>query len=179
MSLRNLLKRHLPNKEKLQGHGSLNFLSDHLHDPNLWHIHRRSSAAGAAVGMFCAFIPIPIQTVTSAVLAILFRVNLPIAVVFSFVSNPITIPPLFFYAHKIGAFMLGVKPRHVEFNFSWEWFSGTFLDIWQPLLLGCFIMATVSSLLTYFAIRLIWRFTSINKWLNRRKMRKQNPSSGV
>ncbi len=177
MSLRNLLKRHLPNREKLQKHGSLNFLADHLHDPNIWHIHRRSAAGGAAVGVFCAFIPLPIQVISSAILAILLRFNLPISVVFSFISNPLTIPPLFFYAHKLGAYLIGIKHAHVEFQFSWQWFTSTFIDIWQPLVLGCIILGSVSALLTYFLIRLIWRYTSINKWLNRRKSRKAGSSS--
>ncbi|MEQ8290082.1 MAG: DUF2062 domain-containing protein [Gammaproteobacteria bacterium] len=179
MSLRNLLKRHLPNKEKLQAHGSLNFLADHLHDPNLWHIHRRSSAGGAAVGAFCAFIPLPIQMACAAILAILFRVNLPLAVVFSLISNPITIPPMFFYAHKLGSWLLGIHHKGVQFQFSWDWFISTFVDIWQPLVLGCSILAIISASITYFLVRLIWRFTSINKWLGRRKFRNNGKSGGM
>ncbi len=171
MSLRNLLKRHLPNRESLEKHGSVNFLSEHLHDPNIWHIHRRSSAGGAAIGMFCAFIPLPLQTLCSAALAIVFRVNLPIAVVCSFISNPITIPPMFYYAHKLGAMIIGDKHSHVEFEFTLEWFGSTFLDIWQPLLVGCFTLATLSAIITYFGIRLIWRISSGNRWEARRKSR--------
>lgn len=169
--MRNLLKRHLPNKEKLQAHGSLNFLAEHLHDPNIWHIHRRSSAGGAAIGAFCAFIPIPMQVVIAAVLAIFFRVNLPIAVVFTFISNPITIPPMFFYAHKLGSWLLGIQHEAVKFKFSWDWFISTFVDIWQPLLLGCFVLASLNASVTYSLVRLIWRYTAINKWLNRKKFR--------
>ncbi len=175
--MRKLLKQHLPNKEKLQAHGSLNFLSEHLHDPNLWHIHRRSSAGGAAIGAFCAFIPLPVQMLTSAILAILLRMNLPIAVVFSLISNPITIPPMFYAAHKLGAWLMGLEHTSVEFQFSWNWFITTFVDIWQPLLLGCLILATLSASLTYMLVRLVWRLTSVNKWLNRKKAR-NNGTSG-
>lgn len=169
--MRNLLKRHLPKKEHLQQHKRFNFLADHLHDPNIWHIHRRSSAAGAAAGMFCAFIPLPIQSVSAAILAILLRVNLPIAVVVSLFSNPITIPPLFFYAYKLGARLLSIEAQQVEFQFSLAWLSSTFFDIWQPLLLGCFILGSISSLITYFLVRLIWRISAVSKWENRRKNR--------
>lgn len=169
MSLRNFLKRNLPKKEHIHKHGGLHFLSDYLHDPNIWHLHRRSSAGGAAIGMFCAFIPLPIQTIISAALAILFRVNLPLAIVFSLFSNPITIPPLFFFAYQIGAMLLGLVEKEVEFSFSWEWITNTLVHIWEPLLLGCFIMGTIASILTYSIIRLIWRLTSISKWENRRK----------
>ena len=169
MSLRNLFKRYLPQKEHFHKRAGMHFLSDHLHDPNIWHIHRRSSAGGAAIGMFCSFIPFPVHTLSSAALAILFRVNLPIAVLFSFFSNPITIPPLFFFAYRLGTIILGLKEKNVHFEFSIDWISKTFVHIWEPLLLGCFILGTLSSLITYFLIRLIWRISAVNKWENRRK----------
>lgn len=169
MSLRNLFKRYLPQKEHIHKQGGLHLLSDYLHDPNIWHIHRRSAAGGGAIGMFCAFIPLPVHTLSSAALAILFRVNLPIAVVFSFFSNPITIPPLFFFAYRLGATILGIKEKNVHFTFSWDWISNTFVHIWEPLLLGCFILGSTSSLLTYFLIRLIWRISAVNKWEKRKK----------
>jgi len=169
MSLRNLFKRYLPHKDHIQKHGNMHLLSDYLHDPNIWHIHRRSSAGGAAIGMFCAFIPFPIQTITSAALAILFRMNLPIAVVFSLFTNPITISPMFFFAYQLGSKILGLEEQYVEFSFSWDWFSDALVHIWEPLLLGSFILGTISSILTYIIIRLIWRMTAVMKWEKRRK----------
>jgi uncharacterized protein len=170
--LRNFFKRFIPHRDHIQKQGGMHLLSDYLHDPNIWHVHRRSSAAGAAIGMFCAFIPIPIQTIISAILAILFRVNLPIAIVFSLFSNPLTIPPLFFFAYQTGAKLLGQTEIKIDFAFSWDWISTTFVHIWEPLLLGCFILGTISSLLTYFIIRLIWRLTAVSKWEKRRKSKK-------
>ena len=169
MSLRNFFKRYLPEREKIHNHGGLHLFSDYLHDPNLWHLHRRSSAGGAAIGMFCAFIPLPIQTIISAALAILFRVNLPMSVVFSLFSNPFTIPPLFFFAYQTGATLLGLQEENVEFSFSWDWISTTLVHIWEPLLLGCFILGSISSILTYTIIRLIWRISAVNKWEKRRR----------
>lgn len=169
MSLRHFFKRYLPHRDHIQKQGGMHLFSDYLHDPNIWHLHRRSSASGAAIGMFCAFIPFPIQTISSAALAILFRVNLPIAVVFSLFSNPITIPPIFFFAYQIGSKILGLQEKQIEFTFSWDWMSNTLIHIWEPLLLGCFILASISSLVTYCVIRLIWRISAINKWEKRRK----------
>lgn len=169
MSLRNLFKRYLPQKEHFHKKGGMHIFSDYLHDPNIWHVHKRSSAGGAAIGVFCAFIPFPIQMLSSAALAILFRMNLPIAVLFSFLSNPITIPPLFFFTYRLGVNILGIKEKNVHFSFSWDWVSNTLVHIWEPLLLGCFITGTVCSILTYLIVRLIWRATAIAKWEKRRK----------
>jgi uncharacterized protein len=171
MSLRNLFKRYLPHKDHFHKQSGLQIFSDYLHDPNIWHVHKRSSAGGAAIGVFCAFIPFPVQMVCSAALAILFRMNLPIAVLSSFISNPITIPPLFFFCYSLGANILGLKEEAVHFSFSWDSFTSTIVHIWEPLLLGCFIMGTISSILAYLLVRLIWRLSAISKWENRRKQK--------
>lgn len=168
MSLRNLIKRYLPHKDHFHKQGGMHLLSDYLHDPNIWHVHKRSSAGGAAIGVFCAFIPFPVQILSSAALAILFRMNLPIAVLSSFISNPITIPPMFFFSYRLGANIMGIKEKAVDFAFSWDGFGSTLMHIWEPLLLGCFIMGTISSILAYILVRLIWRFSAIAKWENRR-----------
>ena len=166
--MRNFFKRFIPHKDHIQKQSGMHLLSDYLHNPNIWHLHRRSSAGGAAVGIFCAFIPLPVQTVGSAALAILFKVNLPIAVVFSFFSNPLTIPPIFFFAYKFGSKLLGQQHQQIEFTLSTEWISNTLVHIWEPLLLGCFILGSISALITYLLIRLIWRINAVNKWANRR-----------
>lgn len=168
MSLKNLFKRYTPRKEHLQQHKSLRLLSDYLHDPNIWHIHRRSSAGGAAIGMFCSFIPFPIQTLTTSALAILFRMNLPIAVLFSLFTNPLTISPVFFFAYQIGTTLLDLEEKYTQFSFTWDWLSNAIVHIWEPLLLGCFILGSISSILTYIIIRLLWRITAIVKWEKRR-----------
>jgi uncharacterized protein (DUF2062 family) len=169
MSLRNLIKRYLPHKDHFHKQSGMNLFSDYLHDPNIWHVHKRSSAGGVAIGVFCAFIPLPIQMVASASLAILFRMNLPLAVISSFISNPITIPPIFFFCYRIGIYILGIHEKNVDFSISWDWFSHTLVHIWEPLLLGCFIVGLISSALSYVLIRLIWRITAIAKWEKRRK----------
>lgn len=168
MSLRNFIKRHLPHKDHFHEKGGMHLLSDYLHDPNIWHIHRRSSAGGAAIGVFCAFIPFPIQMLCSAVLAILFRMNLPIAVITSFISNPFTIPPIFYCSYLVGVNILGIEQQNVDFSLSIEEFGNTLMHVWEPLLLGSFILGAIFSALAYILVRLIWRFTAISKWEKRR-----------
>ena len=50
-----------------------------------------------------------------------------------------------------------------------EWFNTIFLNIWEPLLVGCFILGLIASGITYFLVRLIWRFGAIIKWGRRHK----------
>ena len=174
MAFRNLFKRYIPHKESIASNSIIRLFDEYLHDPNIWHIHRRSSAGGAAIGVFCAFIPIPIQTLSAAALAILFRMNLPIAILFSFLANPITVPFIFFYSYKLGSILFGLEENQItniipENTTIIEWFNTIFLNIWEPLLIGCLILGLISSSITYFLIRLIWRIGAIAKWGNRHK----------
>ena len=176
MAFRNLFKRYIPHKESIASNSIIRLFDEYLHDPNIWHIHRRSSAGGAAIGVFCAFIPIPIQTLSAAALAILFRMNLPIAILFSFLANPITVPFIFFYSYKLGSILLGLEETQItniipENTTIIEWFNTIFLNIWEPLLIGCLILGLISSSITYFLIRLIWRIGAVVKWGNRHKLK--------
>ena len=171
MNLRSLLKRYLPERHKIQDHKHLQHFGDLLHDPNLWHLTRRSTAGGVAIGLFCAFIPIPIQMIIAAGAAILLGVNLPLAVIFAWISNPVTITPLFFFAYEIGSWILD-KPVHLTtFEFSFQWAADNLGRIWQPLLLGCFIMGSFSAAIGYTAVRLLWRLSLVHKWEVRRVSR--------
>jgi len=176
MAFRNLFKRYIPHKESIASNSIIRLFDEYLHDPNIWHIHRRSSAGGAAIGVFCAFIPIPIQTLSAAALAILFRMNLPIAILFSFLANPITVPFIFFYSYKLGSILFGLEENQItniipENTTIIEWFNTIFLNIWEPLLIGCLILGLISSFITYFLIRLIWRIGAVVKWGNRHKLK--------
>ena len=176
MAFHNLFKRYIPHKESIASNSIIRIFDEYLHDPNIWHIHRRSSAGGAAIGVFCAFIPIPIQTLSAAALAILFRMNLPIAILFSFLANPITVPFIFFYSYKLGSILFGLEENQItniipENTTIIEWFNTIFLNIWEPLLIGCLILGLISSSITYFLIRLIWRIGAVVKWGNRHKLK--------
>ncbi len=167
MTIKKLLDRYLPNPDWIKKQSSLRFLSSFLNNTQLWTINRQSSSGGAAIGMFCAFIPAPIHSICAVSLAILFRVNVPLAFIFSLFSNPITIPPLFYFTYQIGAKILGLTERTIEFTLSMDWLSNTLVHIWKPLLLGCLLVGSVSALITYFSIRLIWRFNVVNQWERR------------
>ena len=174
MGLRGFFKRVLPEHHKFQQHEQLGLLGDILHDPNIFHLNRHSAAGGVAIGLFLAFIPIPGQMLVAALAAIYFRVNLPLAVVFVWLSNPITIPPLFFLCYKTGALMLWEQPKQLDFEFSLEWFSEKIADIWDELLLGSLTLGGLSATIGYFTVRLLWRMAIVNKWEERKEKKRLN-----
>src|SRR4030095_9607182 len=70
--------------------------------------HRRSVAGAVAVGLFAGLIPgsNPVQFTAAALLAIWFRVNLPISVLVTLYSNPFTVVPLYLIAYGLGHLVL-------------------------------------------------------------------------
>ena len=169
MGLRAFFKRMLPEHHEVQQHRKLGFLGDILHDPNIFHLNRHSAAGGIALGLFFSFMPIPGQTLLAGLAAIYFRVNLPLAMLFVFVSNPVTIPPLFYLAYRTGAFMLQETPVELDFEFSVDWLGEVIYDIWDALLLGCFTLGSVAALVSYFTVRMLWRMAIIRKWEERKE----------
>lgn len=174
---RKLIKRWFPDLHLVRRHKSLHLFGDLLHSPNLWHLNRRSVAGGFAVGLFSAFVPIPFQMILAAAIAIVSRVNLPISVVLVWVSNPITMPPMFYSAFKLGQWVLDEAPGEFNFELSLDWLRTELTDIWQPFLLGCLLMGTASAVMGYAGIRLYWRYLVVQR-LEKRRRRLPSPRIG-
>ena len=172
-----LIRRYLPDPHKIRDHKHLRLFGTLLHDPNLWHLNRRSASGAFAVGLFMAFVPIPFQMIPAAALAILLRVNLPIAVALVWITNPLTLAPVFYFNYHLGAWLLDTPVQSVELEVTWEWISTELVRIWEPFLLGSFLVAAVSAALGYFGIRALWRWHVIREWEKRKKERAKNALS--
>ncbi|NOX92117.1 MAG: DUF2062 domain-containing protein, partial [Gammaproteobacteria bacterium] len=70
-----IIKRFMPNPQMIRNHKHLQFLGTLLHDPNIFHLNRRSVSGAFSVGLFMAFVPIPLQMIFAAIGAIVLRVN--------------------------------------------------------------------------------------------------------
>lgn len=174
---RKLLGRFLPNSHQLKKNKSMSLLGEWMHDPNLWHLNRRSVSGGVALGLFAAWIPVPLQMLVAAALAVLLRVNLPISVVMVWVTNPLTIAPMFYFAYRLGVFVLGVELEPFAIELSLEWISHGISTSWKPFLLGCLIMACTSALAGFVGMRLFWRYWVLRERGRRLQGRNQNPKN--
>lgn len=170
---RKFLKRYSPSRKTIRENKALSYLGEDIHKPSLWHMNRHSVSKAFAIGLFCTWIPLPLQTIIAALLAIYYRAHLPLSVVLVFLTNPVTIPPMFYFAYKMGSVMLGTKMESVPMDLSWHWFSTTLGQIWQPLVFGCLILGIVSSAVGYFTINTIWRKNIRYRWKHRVKLREE------
>lgn len=168
---RRLIKRYLPDHRTIREHKHLRWIGEWLHDPNLWHLNRRSVSGAFSVGLFMAFVPVPFQMVLAALGAVALRVNLPISVALVWVSNPFTMPAMFWFCYQVGTWLLGRPERQVQFQLSWEWLSTTMLAIWQPFLLGCLVVGIVASIVGNIAVRVFWRLNVAAHHRRRRRDR--------
>jgi uncharacterized protein len=169
--LKRYLKRWMPEKHKLREHRHLQLFGHLLSDPNLWHLNRRSASGSFALGLFCAMLPIPMQMVVAAALAILIRVNLPISVALVWITNPLTMPPIFYFNYRIGTWLLDTPHLH-RFEPTLEWFSRELAIIWQPLLAGSLVMGVVSAFIGFCFIRILWRLHII-RYLQHKQRERQ------
>ena len=163
-----LIKKYLPDPKTIKEHKHLKVFGSLLHDQNLWHLNRKSFAGALAVGLFVAFIPLPTQMVIAAAAAILLRVNLPISVATVWITNPITMPPMFYAAYWVGSILMDIPADASTFEFSLDAIISSLGASWKPFLLGCFVLGVVSATIGYFLARGIWRLMIIKKWLQRK-----------
>jgi uncharacterized protein (DUF2062 family) len=168
-----IIKKYMPDHQTIRDHKHLKVFGKLLHDGNLWHFNRRSVSGAFAVGFFCAFIPLPMQMLFAAAIAIFVRVNLPISASLVWLTNPITMPPIFYAAYKVGAFVLGQEALTSDYKLTAEWFTEQLHLIWQPFLLGCLICGIISAVIAYATVRLLWRL-HIVQHIKERRLRKKS-----
>ncbi|WP_130537152.1 DUF2062 domain-containing protein [Thiomicrorhabdus indica] len=170
-----LIKRYLPNAEKIKQTKGIQWMGAWLHDPNIWHLHRHSVAKAFLIGLFWMSIPMPSQMVAAAFTAIAIRANLALSVALVWISNPITMGPIFYFNYKVGTLILGHPAEEIpHFEISWQWISTTLGDLWMPLYLGSIVVGTILGAVSYVLIHLVWRLHVIDRW-NKRKILRKKP----
>ena len=172
---RKTLKSILPSPASLRRQGHLDVLGDWVYEGNLWHINRYSASMAFFVGLFLAFIPIPGQMILAALGAVLLRCNLPLSVGLVWITNPLTVPAIFFLAYQVGALVIDVPIKDVEFALTLEWFQTGLLRVWKPLVVGCLLSGLFFGSLGYFVVNVLWRIRVIRQW-RRRKARRRHIS---
>ena len=156
------IRKFLPHPDVIMHNRWIKLFGPRLQDPSLWHINRRSCSYAVALGVFCAFIPVPFQMLVAAFLAILLRVNILVAVPMVWISNPITLGPMFYFCYLVGVEILGIEQGPFHIQLSFDWLVSELLMIWKPFLLGCFIVGVVTALCSFILVRVTWTLHILN-----------------
>ncbi len=186
--LRRIVKRHLPDVDKVRTIRAFALFGDTLFHPALWSLNRRSAALGVAAGLFCGLIPGPLQMLGAAIAAVVFRFNLPVALATTLYTNPLTIVPLYLLAYQYGAFVLGATAgRETPLPPDWHWthpvdsaqaYSHWMLDLGAPLGVGLLLLATTLAVLGYVTVRVLWSVHLRRAWQSRKRRRLQREAAG-
>lgn len=118
--------------------------------------------------------------ICAAICALLFRVNLPLALLVTLYTNPITLVPLYLAAYQIGRLIIGESNGFVtppEFSITnfvgWtEAMQAWMLTVAKPLGIGLIILAAGLAVIGYFATKAVWRYYLIAAWRRRKIERK-------
>jgi len=172
-----LIRRFLPDHQSIKKQKALKVFGKLLHDANLWHLNRKSACGAFGIGLFFAFWPVPFQMWLAAALSIPLRVNLPVSVATVWITNPFTMPPIFYGAYKVGTFIIGTPASKFEFEPSWEWVVNSMETIGPAFLLGCLVCAVVFGLIGYFGLNYVWRFSVKKAWQQRQLARRQKQAA--
>ena len=140
-------------------------------------------ALGIAIGMFVTFMPlIGLQMMLSVFLAWLFRANKLVGVPLVWISNPLTIVPIYYPCYVLGCKLLGspvVSDDWEQLKGSWQALQadptvtwGTKVQFWWesllqfvgPLGLGCLIVASVVGVVSYYGSLFAIRAYRLRRW---------------
>lgn len=175
--MRRILKNILPDHEAIRRNRWLRPFENSLLHPRLWHLNRRSAAGAVAAGLFCGLIPGPFQMPAAALCAILFRVNLPLALFVTLYTNPFTIVPLYLLAYQIGRLLIGdtagfLVPPAFDFDSFVAWsqaMQNWMLAVARPLAVGLIVLADALALAGYLLTRGAWRLYLVRHCHRRRR----------
>ncbi len=182
-----LFKR-LPTAQEIQRSRLLKPFARYLHHHSLWQFNRRAVAGGVAVGLFFGILTPFAQILFSAIAAVIFRVNLPVAAFSTLVTNPLTFPLIYYFAYKLGGFLtqwLHGIPQDLPATGEMDQLLAQQADVsgwlvhlidWAqtvglPLITGLIVLAVAAATCGYFLVNALWRLHAIQRWRKRRGYR--------
>jgi len=168
---RKLFKRISLHPEAVKTHPSLQIFKHLFGDRRLWILTRRSTAGAVLNGLFWAMIPMPFQMIPAAACAIFFRANLPLSIALVWITNPLTMPLIFYFTYSVGTIILHEPAITQNFTLTLDWFSQSLHLIWKPLFLGSLVTALLLSLTGHLLTRILWRGDIRKRWHIRQQKR--------
>ncbi len=118
-------------------------------------INRKSITRGIFIGLFWGFIPMPMQMLAVLAITPFLKFNVPIAISMVWLSNPLTMPFMYYMEYQTGNFILG-RDGLENIELTLTWFSDNWDNILVPLYIGTIPYSIFVSALVYFIINRLW-----------------------
>lgn len=134
-------------------------------------VNRRMITRGVAVGLFWGFIPMPMQMLAVMATVPFIRFNVPIAISMVWLSNPFTMPPMYYMEYITGNFILG-REGIEDIELTMSWFTENFDDILVPLYVGTAFYSIVVTGIIYVILNRLW-VRSVHSEKKERKHRRR------
>ena len=144
--------------KKTSSHKKLrDFIKKYKIPPEYLSTSRKMISRGVLIGLFIAFIPMPMQMAAVLLFVPFVKFNVPIALAMCWLSNPVTMPPMYYMEYLTGSFLLGIEPAPVEMTL--EWFKDNLDNIFIPLYFGTAMYSIFGSLAAYFLVNYLWKLS--------------------
>lgn len=130
-------------------------------------VNRKMVSRAILVGMFIAMIPMPMQMLAVILVSPFFRFNVPIGVSLVWITNPFTMPVIYYVEYLTGNFLLG-KEGVYDIELTMKWFSDNIENIFLPLYVGTAFYSVVLSVGGYYLINWLW-IASVERAKKKRK----------
>ena len=118
-------------------------------------INRKSIARGVFIGLFWGFIPMPMQMLAVLAITPFLKFNVPIAISMVWLSNPLTMPFMYYMEYQTGNFILG-RDGLENIELTLTWFSDNWDNILVPLYIGTIPYSIFVTALVYIIINRLW-----------------------
>ena len=168
-------QRNMPTREGMEKNRFLRPVAHRVLAPALWRFTRRSVPRGVALGMVTGIL-IPMgQIPASAVLALPLRANIPAAALTTFLTNPLTTPPLWLAAYWVGRKILRLDaavpgtPIATKVTANLSWLQWLFAEAGPALIVGLLVLTVVGAVLGYVGSAIGWRLWIAAKWRKRNR----------
>ena len=167
--LRDWVRSHIPSRETIDSYRLLRPFAKHLRKPDLWHMNEKSVPRAVALGLGVGVIIPVMHVVIAVILAIPARANVAIAGAFTLVVNPLTIPPMYYAAYRIGLWELNSDAAAVNPGVAQEASSElAHMLFWLhhasgPIALGILTIAATAAAAGYIVSALAWRLWTRNR----------------
>ncbi len=177
--------RLLKHPRLLKASASRRWFARHFLDKRVWKPTQHTLAGGVAVGLLVSMQLLPMQMPAAAILAAVFRVNIPVAIVMCWLSNPVTIPALVPLEYALGKWVLSwissvpatPFPRELPHSLAESWL--TLKEHAPVMLFGGLLLGAALAPLGYTIAFASW--SSLQSWRQRRREQRQNaapPAAG-